>query len=143
MTNAFTDLNDLDKYEGTITDKGIIQHTSSTSKGPRTSDVFFLRLSGLDQILATYNIEQSYYDLDSKLSVGDRVKVYFKSSPNNDKPNLSTYQIEKDGQVILGQDEYKGKEMIAGIIATLGLGLIITIGYFQDKKYRPEKKITV
>lgn len=105
--------------------------------------MFFLRLSGLDQTLATYNIEQSYYDLDSRLEVGDRVTVYFKSSPNNDKPNLSTYQIEKGGQVILGQDEFKGKEMIGGIIATLGLGLIITIGYFQDKKYRPKKKIPV
>jgi hypothetical protein len=143
MTNACTDIDDLDKYEGTISDKGITQNTSSTSKGPRTSDVFFLRLNGLDQTLATYNKEQSYYDLDSKLSVGDRVKVYFKLSPYNDKPNLSTYQIEKDGQVILGQDEFKGKEMIGGIIATLGLALIITIGYFQDKKYRPKKKITV
>ena len=143
MTNACTDLDDLDKYEGTIADKGIIQNTSSTSKGPITSDVFFLRLSGLDQTLATYNKEQSYYDLDSKLNVGDRVTVYFKSSPNNNKPNLSTYQIEKDGQVILGQDEFKGKEMIGGAIATLGLGLIITIGYFQDKKYRLKKKIPV
>lgn len=143
MTNACTDLDDLDKYEGTIADKGITQNTSSTSKGPITSDVFFLRLSGLDQTLATYNKEQSYYDLDSKLNVGDRVTVYFKSSPYNDKPNLSTYQIEKDGEIILGQDSYKGKELIAGVIATLGLGLILTIGYFQDKKYRPKKKITV
>jgi hypothetical protein len=143
MTNACTDLDDLDKYEGTIADKGITKNTSSTSKGQITSDVFFLRLNGLDQTLATYNKEQSYYDLNSRLSVGDQVTVYFKSSPYNDKPNLSTYQIEKDGQVILGQDEFKGKEMIGGVIATLGLGLIITIGYFQDKKYRPKKKIPV
>ena len=128
MTNACTDLDDLDQYEGTIADKGITKNTSSTSKGPMTSDVFFLRLNGLEQILATYNKKQSYYDLDSRLRVGDRVTVYFKLSPYNDKPNLSTYQIEKDGQVILGQDEFKGKEMIGGVIATLGLGLIITIG---------------
>ncbi|MFN7600107.1 MAG: hypothetical protein ACK5R0_01770 [Bacteroidota bacterium] len=112
MTNACTDLDDLDKYEGTIADKGITKNKSSTSKGQITSDVFFLRLNGLDQTLATYNKEQSYYDLDSRLGVGDQVTVYFKSSPYNDKPNLSTYQIEKDGQVILGQDEFKGKEVI-------------------------------
>jgi len=41
----------------------------------------------------------------------------------------------------LGQDEFKGKEMIDRVIATLGLGLIITIGYFQCKKCRPRKKI--
>ena len=143
MTNACTDLDDLNKFEGIITDKGITQNTSSTSKGPRTSDVFFLRLDGLDQMLATYNKEQSYYELDSRLNVGDKVKVYFKSSPYSDAPNLSTYQIEKDGQVVLGQDEFKGKEMIGGIIATFGLALVITIGYFQDKKYRPKEKITV
>ena len=143
MTNACTDLDDLDKYEGTIIEDGITKNASTTSKGTIASDVFFIRLNGLNQILATYNKEQSYYDLDSRLNTGDKVTVYFKLSPYNDRPNLTTYQIEKDGQVILGQDEFKGKELIGGIIATLGLGLIVTIGYFQDKKYRPKKNIPV
>jgi hypothetical protein len=144
MTNACTDIDDLDKFEGVIVEKGLTKNMSTISgKGTITSDVFFLKLEGLDQILASYNKEQSYHDLDSKLNVGDKVKIYFKYSPYNDRPNVSTYQIEKAGQVILGQDEFKGKELIGGIIATLGLVLILTISYFQDKKLRRKKKTAV
>ena len=47
MTNSFVDLNDFDKYEGTIIEKGLTKSTSTVSgKGTVASDVYYLKLEG-------------------------------------------------------------------------------------------------
>jgi hypothetical protein len=135
--NACSNLDDLDKYEGIVTETGTMENKSSRMN----STVFFIRLDGLNQILASYNPGQSYFDLQSQIKIGDRVKVYYQHSFDTTRPNLSTYQIEKDGQIVLGQADFKRKEMTGAIICVLGLILFLTIGYFQDKKYRPKIKM--
>ena len=135
--NSCSDIDKLDRYEGIVTETGTMENKS----GKINSTVFYVRLDGLDQILASYNQGQSYYDLQSQIKVGDEVKVYYQHSFNSNRPNLTTYQIEKDGQVILGQADFKSKEMTGAIICFIGLGLFLTIGYYQDKKYRPKTRV--
>jgi hypothetical protein len=135
--NSCSDIDELDKFEGMVTDTGTMRDKS----GQLNLTVFYVRLDGLDQILASYNQGQSYYDLQSQIKVGDKIKVYYQHSFNSTRPNLATYQIEKEGQVVLRQADVKSREMTGAIICIVGLGLLLTIGYYQDKKYRPKTRV--
>ncbi|WP_442590745.1 hypothetical protein ACSBL2_05905 [Pedobacter sp. AW31-3R] len=120
---------DLDSYEGVIIDKGI---TFTKSKMP--AKVFFFRIDGLNQILATYNPSKSYNKLDSALNLGDNVKVYYKHALSTD-PNIETFQIEKNGVVILNESSFRSKEFIAAGMALIGGVVILALSFREDKKY--------
>lgn len=134
--DATIDINKLDQYSGQIIDKGITTHESSTKYGTRTSDVFFVKIEGLDQILATYNMGQKYDRLNNSLQIGDSVKVFYKASLKNNLPNIDTYQIEKNGLVILDNSEYRSKRMIGVFITGIVTIVLIVIGINQDRKFR-------
>jgi len=72
----------------------------------------------------------------NSIHVGDTVSVYYSHSPNQDIPNLNTYQIQKRNQIVLNQEEYRGKERIAGYIALAGAVFMVWTGVRQDRKYR-------
>lgn len=133
--DATADMNSLDRYSAQITDKGITTHSSSTKFGTRTSDVFFIRLEGLDQILATYNRAQDYGQLEHELVIGDSVTVYYRASLKTNEPNINTYQIEKNGKVVLDNREFRSKSMKAVYIGICGIVLIAAIGIVKDRKY--------
>ena len=134
--NSNVNLESLDNYTGAITEKGITNNYSSISgKGKLKSEVFYFKMHGLNQVLASYNPKKEYEELDHNLNIGDTIKVYFQYSKNIDIPNLATYQIEKQNLVILSAKEYKSRERIAGFIALIAAFVMIGVAIYQDKKY--------
>lgn len=129
-------LKELNSYTGRIIEKGITDSYSNISgKGNLKSKVFYLKLEGLNQILASYNPKKSYQNLDKNLKIGDTIKVYFKMSNSTTKPNLATFQIEKKDIIILNTSDYQFREKTVGFIAILGGFVMIGIAVYQDKKY--------
>lgn len=129
LKDANMPLKDLDSYQGVIIDKGI-----TFTKSKTRAKVFFFKLAGLNQILATYNPSKSYNKLDSALNRGDHVKVYYKPALSTD-PNVETYRIEKNGEIMLNDLGFRSKEsIVAGIALTGGL-LILALSFREDKKY--------
>jgi len=121
--NGWTDLSKVDKFEGTITEKGITTYQTSTSGPYRTTftkQAFYLKLNGLNQTLAVYNPQQTYGSLDNNLNVGDTIKVFYKHSNLVDKLNLETFQIEKNNQEILNSKDFQGRERIGFYMAFIG-----------------------
>jgi hypothetical protein len=133
LLNSTLDLTTLDSHDGKITAKGIADNPAPNIG---VSKVFFLKLEGLDQTLATYNQEQDYGLWDSTFQIGDHVKVYFKRISFPQVPNLNTYQVEKDGRIIIGEGDIKNKELKGGILSVLLVVLILIIGYWRDRKIR-------
>src|SRR5690349_12135160 len=74
LSNSTFDLTKLDSYDGKIVEKGIADNPAPNIS---VAKVFYLKLEGLNQTLATYNLKQDYDALDSTFQVGDQVKVYF------------------------------------------------------------------
>ncbi|RDV10734.1 hypothetical protein DXT99_25845 [Pontibacter diazotrophicus] len=142
--NSAVDLSEADYFSGRIIDKGITASKSSISgAGSVTSNVFYIKIEGLNQTIATYNPSQNYGFLDEYLSIGDNVGVYFIRSADSQKPNLNTLQIEKDGKQLLAQDEYQGKEKTAGYLGMAGGVLMLGLGVWMDKKkYRKKRRTT-
>lgn len=134
--NAELKLKELNSYTGKIIEKGITDSYSNISgKGNLKSKIFYIKLDGLNQILASYNPEKSYENLDKNLKIGDTIKVYFKMSSTITKPNLATFQIEKENTIILNTNEYQFRERIVGYITILSGFIMIGITIYQDKKY--------
>ena len=129
------DLNSVSKYSGIVEQKGLTKHTSGGSR-PQISTVFYIKLQGMDEVLALYRKEQQYPDLLSSISVGDYVQVYYKPGNSEDKINIDLIQLEKGDKVILDKSEYDEKQksvMYIGLLA--GLIMLAASGYYF-RKYR-------
>ena len=124
--NTSVDLHQLDHYSGQIIDKGI-------TKGSTGS--FYLRLNGLNQILATYSMNQDYSYLNDGLAIGDRIEVYYGVSRITDKPVLNLYQVEKNGKIILDKSEHSAKDMNGFYVCVFGVFMMAVIGILKDRKY--------
>jgi hypothetical protein len=115
------DLSKYAQYENIIIDKGI--DIRYGSKG-RKSNVFHLSLKDMDEDLGIYRMSKEYEDLLKKVNVGDKVKVYYRPSSNErENINIDLIQVEKDGQVLIGEEEYEKKEsslIYIGLIAGIG-----------------------
>jgi hypothetical protein len=131
--NAKRDLSTLDSFEGKIIAKGLADNPAPNIG---VAKVFFIKVEGLDQTLATYNPGQHYTTLDSALNVGDQVKVYYKRIAFPEVPNLNTHQIEKNGNVVFDEGEIENIELKAGILCGIVVALTFSIGYLRDKKIR-------
>lgn len=127
-------IDNLDNYEGILIDKGVVTKKSK--------EVFFIKLQGLNELLATYNPKQSYSDIDRKLSLGDTIKVYFKASGSPNIPNLETFQVERKGEVLLDKSDFQFRENIGGYIALFGGFLIIFLHLKDDRKYWKKNNIS-
>src|SRR5690606_24438945 len=103
------------------------------SKG-RKSNVFYISLKDLDEDLGIYRMSKEYEDLLKKVNVGDKVKVYYRPSSNErENINIDLIQVEKDGQAIIGKEEYEKKEsslIYIGIIARFGT-LFLSYRYYK------------
>ncbi len=139
--NATVNINELDFYTGRIAEKGITSHSSLVAgHGSVSSKVFYFKLDGLNEVLATYNRAQLYDDLDKKLKVGDTIKVYFKNANHVAGLNLNVYQLEKNGVVVLSEDKYRFREKLVGIIAIAGGFLLLYLTFRYDNKYKGRKR---
>ena len=135
MTSG-SDLSQIDVYNGKVIEKGItIKNNSVGGKESFKSEIFYLKISGLSQILAIYKPSQDYSFFEKNIKVGDNLKVYFQKSYDTIKPNLNLFQIEKEGIVLLKKEELQNKERIGGFIALFGGFLLIGIAIYEDKKY--------
>lgn len=130
------DLNKYSQYEGVIIDKGI--GILKGSKG-RTSNVFYVTLNGLDERLGIYRMSKKYNDLLSNLTVGEKIKVYYKPQSNKNNINIDLIQIEKGGKIIVGKDEYERKESALIYLGLIG-GIFTLIFAYITWKYPKQKK---
>ncbi|NHM02374.1 hypothetical protein [Flavobacterium difficile] len=131
-----TELQQIDSYSGKVVNKGIISQKSTVARfGSYKSNVFFIKLSGLNQILATYNLENNYDFFEKNIKIGDSIKVYYQNSFDTIKPNLDLFQIEKNGTILLKKEDFQKKKGIAAYIAFFGGFLLIGAAIYQDKKY--------
>lgn len=120
-----TELKCLDKHTGTISDKDITKSKSSIAgKTTIFKDVFYYKIDGLNQQLISYNPSQNYTELDNSINIGDTVTAYFKSSDYDSDKNLNTYQLEKNGAIILELKTYTKREQIAAIFVFI-MGLFL------------------
>ena len=130
------ELSQIDKYSGKVIEKGIISKNNSVAgRGSFKSNVFIIKIGGLNQILATYNFSQDYSFFEENIKVGDDLEVYFQKSYDTIRPNLDLFQIQKNGIVLLKKEEFQNKERIGAYIAFFGGFLLIGIAIYQDKKY--------
>lgn len=138
LSNSKRDLTQLDSHEGKVISKGIAENPAPNIN---VTKVFFIKLEGLDQTLATYNPKQDYAEWDSAFKVGDTVKVYYQRSSFADVANLHTYQFEKNGKIIIGEGEIVNKELKGGILSAAVVVLILVVGYLRDRRIRRSTSI--
>lgn len=133
--NGWANLNEVDKFEGVITEKGITTYNGSIL----SNQAFYFKLKGFNQTLGVYNPNKDYRSLDISLNVGDTIKVFYNHSNLTDKLNLETFQIEKNNQNIFTSQNFQGRERI-GFFITLISGLILLyLTFYQDKKIKHSK----
>lgn len=133
----FIELDQLDKYEGIVVDRG----TTQQKAGKRMSTVFYIQLEGLDETLGIYRMGGGYYGLVQQLQPGDLVTVYYISRPALKKVNIDLVQLEKDGRVIIDANEYKKKESALIYICLIGIVLSVGIGIYYLRKNTLSKRL--
>ncbi|MEG0760388.1 hypothetical protein [Chryseobacterium sp.] len=130
------ELDEVAVFNGKVLEKGITEKSSSVSgKGSITSNIFYIKLQGLDQTLGVYNPRQEYKILNENIEIGNTLRVYFKYSFNLQEININTFQIEKNNKILLKKDDYQSREGIAGYLMIVGGFVLIGIAIYQDKRY--------
>jgi len=120
------DLNNADKITGIVENRGI--DLKYGSKGI-PSDVFYIKLKGVDKKLGVYRISKNYDALFQKINVGDTLTLYYYDNDNQrENVNIDLIQVERDNVILIHQSEYENKESI-GIYVGIG-GLIGTVLFF-------------
>jgi hypothetical protein len=119
------DIKTLDKFTGQVIERG----TADRKSTKHTSRVFYLTIEGLTETLGIYRQEKNYSELVDKIQPGDIVTVYYLSKSTDENINIDLVQIERGGEVIVDQKEFKKKEsflIYIGLIAGLfSVGLSI------------------
>jgi hypothetical protein len=126
---------ELEHFTGTISDLGTTKHYSSTKFGQRSSTVFFVKISGIDETLAVYNKDQNYDFIRNQLRVGNTISVAYKPAFKKDQPNIDTYEIIKNGEVILGQSGFRTTRLILSIVIGLVAIAFFAYGVRTETKY--------
>jgi hypothetical protein len=130
-------LNDYKRYENFVLESGV----GFRYNEKRKTEVFYMKLSGLDNKVGVYRISNNYDDLKNSITKGDKVTIYCKPTwDKKDSINIDLIQIEKNGEVILSQSEYQNKYRFLGVIAILAT-LYMTYCIFNILKYRKTKNI--
>ena len=124
------DYKTLEKHTGTVIERGITERKS----GRHYATVFYVSITGLNQILGLYRMDKDYSGLIDKLRPGEVITVYFINRPN-DTINIDLVQIEKDGQIIIEETEYKKKESALIYIGLIGGLFTIGLTAWYYNKY--------
>jgi hypothetical protein len=117
------DIKTLNKFTGTVIERG----TANRKSGRRVSRVFFVKIDGLRETLGIYRKEGNYSGLVGQIQPGDTVTVFYLGTSTDESINIDLVQLEKDGQVIVDEQEFKEKEsflIYIGLIAGL-----FTVGF--------------
>ena len=119
--DSIINLDQVDKFEGTVIDKDIV-----LKRGKINLNVFYFKLSGLSDRLASYNMKQDYKKLMDNINIGDQIQVYFKKSKSQSL-NLDVIQIEKRGEIILDKNEFRTTMGSLIYIGTVGGVLMLSV----------------
>lgn len=131
FTSQTIELKTLDKYTGRVIERGTTDRKSTR----RTARVFYLTIDGLNETLGIYRQEKNYSSLVDKIQPGDIITVYYLAKSSTDNINIDLVQIEKNGEIVVDQKEFKKKEsflIYIGLIAGL-FSVGLSIWYY--KKY--------
>jgi hypothetical protein len=125
-------LNDYDKTESVIIDKGIEYRHGS--KG-RKSQCFYILLRESFKKLGVYRMSKDYQDLLRKFNIGDTVTVYYRDNNNrSENINIDLVQVERNGQILLDKKEYERKESSLIYIGLIGGIVTILLSYLYYKR---------
>lgn len=128
------DIKTLDKFTGKVNERGITERRSSK----HSSKVFYLTIDGLQETLGIYRRKKNYNELIYKIHPGDIVTVYYLGSKSDNKHNyinIDLVQIEKHGQIIVNQTEYKEKESFLIYIGLIGGLFSVGLAVWYYNKY--------
>ena len=125
------DIKTLDKFTGRVNERGVADRKSSK----HTSSVFYLTIEGLPETLGIYRMEKNYSGLITTIQPGDIVTVYYMSKSTGENINIDLVQIEKDGQVIVDQNEFKKKNSFLIYIGLIGGLFSVGLSIWYYNKY--------
>ena len=122
LNEANFDLHDAQKYLGQISSRKVGKY-------------FSFNLSGSPFIFNVYKPSRNYADLESMLSIGDSITVYY---VNSQTANIQVYQIEKNGQIVVDKKLLTGQNRTGGLVALIGgLGMLGAVFWtLRKRKYR-------
>jgi hypothetical protein len=140
IKRGLTNLNDLDKYKGQLTEIGT---TITIDLKGRKQDILYFKLLDLNQTLGIYhNTNEDYNYYLNRLNIGDIIVVYFDSDGvKADNINLHVFQLEHNGRILLNHELLTKSFIKVGLIL-FGVGLVFAIApiWFYQKRIR--KKTT-
>ena len=125
------DLKTLDKFTGRVNERGVADRKSSK----HTSRVFYLTIHGLPETLGIYRMGKNYSGLIDMIQPGDIVTVYYLSKTTDENINIDLVQIEKDGQIIVDESEFKKKESALIYIGLIGGLFSVGLSVWYYNKY--------
>jgi hypothetical protein len=131
FSSQSVDIKTLDKFTGPVSERGVADRKSS--KG--TSRVFYLTINGLSETLGIYRMEKDYAGLIDEIQPGDTLTVYYLSKATDENINIDLVQIERRGQIIVDQNEYKKKESALIYIGLIGGLFSVGLSIWYYNKY--------
>lgn len=128
MNDVNIDLSGARQYSGPVEYTGVVPIRRFATSGEGYKPSFLVKLRDHEDIYAVYRSYEDYSDLMSAIRSGDTVTVYYGSS--SDTYNFRLFQIEKNGKMVKGYDEYNEYvSTYCSIMLFLGV-LITTISIF-------------
>lgn len=137
LVQSSKDFKDLERYTGQV--ERIWTDISNNIKG-RPSDILLFKIQGLEPVVGIYHNTIEDYDFYlERIKPKDVITIYFDQQGGKtiEGYNLHTYQLEKDGEVLLDKAGRNRTYRKVGLIL-YGVGLIFSIGpiWFYRKKMR-------
>ena len=120
------------QYSGPVEYTGVVPVRGSGIPGKYARLSFIVKLRNHDDIYAVYRSYLDYSDLVSAIRPGDTVTVYYGSS--SETYNFRLFQVEKNGKVVKGYDEYNQYvSTYWGIMLFLGVSITtVSIFWFRN-----------
>jgi hypothetical protein len=128
-TSQTIDIATLDKFTGRVVERGVADRWT----GKLTTRVFYVTIEGLTETLGIYRKEGNYSGLVKEIQPGDNITIYYLGKSTNETINIDLVQLEKNGEIIVDQKEFKKKESFL-IYLGLTLGLLsvgLSVWYYN------------
>jgi hypothetical protein len=121
LSESSLDAHAVQKYSGQITDR-------------KFGKSFVFTVSGASVPFTVYKANRDYRELEDALGIGDTVTVYFVKSRT---ASIQLYQVEKNGQIVVGKQLLEGQNRIGGFLALIaGIALLGAMSWeIKNKKF--------
>lgn len=116
-------LSSANSVTGRVNNAGIIQIDKATFKSKKYKTVFAFTLENSDEKFAVDRGIGVCNNLNSKIRLGDTIKVYYRNSSN--EYNTFVFQIEKGQQTLANINEYqKGETKMIILMYVFGFAIL-------------------